>query len=119
MELMSNIHQPQEVLIKVMCSERLPESDEPLHVEDGYANYSKTLDVWRDCSYDEFDLRPDYWYEPVTRIVLTEEEYKELESERLAYKDFIEWWFKNKYDATENVGNFIETIRFIQDRLGY
>ena len=32
---------PQEILIKVMCSERLPRDDRYYHVEDDYSFYSK------------------------------------------------------------------------------
>lgn len=110
-------HPPQEVLIKVMCSERLPIQAARYLAQ---SEFSLRTRIFNGESFLNSQSVPVIaWYEPATRIVLTEEEYKELESERLAYKDFIEWWFKNKYDATENVGNFIETIRFIQDRLGY
>ena len=72
-------HQPQEVLIKVMCSERLPE-------ESGM--YRTNL---RDCAFfrDDMEFQNDYghklpveyWYEPATRIVLTVEEYEALKQE--------------------------------------
>ena len=116
-------HPPQEVLLKVMCSERLPDvKGYQLCDDDRVFQFYYFNDITKYWYTNPLQLSlvfPTTWYEPATRIVLTEEEYKEMESERLAFKDFIEWWFKNKYDATENVGNFIETIRFIQDRLGY
>ena len=72
-------HPPQEVLIKVMCSERLPE-------ESGM--YRTNL---RDCAFfrDDMEFQNDYghklpveyWYEPATRIVLTVEELQDLLSD--------------------------------------
>jgi len=116
-------HPPQEVLIKVMCSERLPDvkgyqlCDDTKMFQFYYFN-----DITRYWYTNPLQLDlvfPTVWYEPATRIVLTEEEYKEMESERLAFKDFIQWMFDHKYSQVENVDIPSETIRFIHNRLGY
>jgi len=109
-------HPPQEVLIKVMCSERLPSKEGKYIADLWLMNFYPDIDRWY---RDGEPYSPEYWYEPATRIVLTEEEYKEMESERLAFKDFIQWMFDHKYSQVENVDIPSETIRFIHNRLGY
>jgi hypothetical protein len=110
-------HPPQEVLIKVMCSERYPTSEGYYKTNIGEIYYS----VKYVSFINEFGskLNPSIWYEPATRIVLTEDGYKEMESERLAFKDFVQWMFTHKYSQVENVDIPSETIRFIHNRLGY
>ena len=118
-------HPPQEVLVKVMCRERLPDRNSwyvcvfksRLSAE-CFFDVDKRAFVYSDNAsrvYDDIIA----WYEPATRIVLTEEEYTELESERLAFKDFVQWMFDHKYSQVENVDIPSETIRFIHNRLGY
>jgi hypothetical protein len=72
-------HQPQQILIKVMCSERLPDVNKLHHVQDDYASYSEVDNRWSDVEYQT--VHPEYWYEPATRIVLTEEELQDMLSD--------------------------------------
>ena len=66
-------HQPKQILVQVKCSERMPETsgDYLTNIRETY--FSK--------EYNEFindyaaKLNPEYWYEPQTAIVLSEEEY--------------------------------------------
>jgi hypothetical protein len=69
-------HPPQEVLIKVMCSERYPKSEGYYKTNIGEIYYS----VKYVSFINEFGskLNPSHWYEPATRIVLTVEELQEL-----------------------------------------
>ena len=62
-------HPPQEVLLKVMCSERLPEDSVLTNMG---INWTNADGVW------PLFPNPTIWYEPATRIVLTEEEYMEM-----------------------------------------
>ena len=62
-------HQPQEVLVKVMCSKRLPEDSVLTNMG---INWTNADGVWA------LFPNPTIWYEPATRIVLTEEEYSAL-----------------------------------------
>ena len=72
-------HPPQEVLIKVMCSERLPESRGIYLVN--IDNKTTTSFVFFDGGHfktGSIRYAVTHWYEPATRIVLTEEEYMEM-----------------------------------------
>lgn len=64
--------EPKQILLKVMCSERLP--SETGH----YFTDSHLLPFYHDEGRWMFDLKPIYWYEPATRVVLTVEEYSNL-----------------------------------------
>ena len=76
-------HQPKQILVQVKCSERIPEAsgDYLTNIRETY--FSK--------EYNEFindyaaKLNPEYWYEPHTAIVLSEEEYRELEGKATRY----------------------------------
>jgi len=78
----NTIHQPQEILLKVMCSERLPSE----------AGYYKTNigEIYYSQKYVSFlnefgsKLNPTHWYEPTTRVVLTVEEWEEIKQEFIA-----------------------------------
>ena len=70
-------HQPQQVLLKVMCSERFPKKEGYYKTNIGEIYYSvKYVSFINGFSGNPY---PNHWYEPATRIVLTEEEYKEME----------------------------------------
>ena len=74
-------HPPQEVLIKVMCSERLPEESGRYAVrisENGViwqADFNAEDKTWK-SGFASLAYTVNYWYEPATRIVLTEEEWE-------------------------------------------
>lgn len=106
-------HPPQEVLLKVMCSECGGSGNGTYF--DQYAHMD--LPTGEPCKFCTNGLV--FSKEPATRVVLTVEEYTELESERLAFKDFVQWMFDHKYSQVENVDIPSETIRFIHNRLGY
>ena len=75
---MTTTHPPQEILLKVMCSERLPSE----------AGYYKTNigEIYYSQKYVSFlnefgsKLNPTHWYEPATRVVLTVEEWETLQN---------------------------------------
>ena len=71
-------HPPQEVLLKVMCSERLPEANVGV-VTGTTEDDVVSVNVIHDNRWKIHPRHPSHWYEPATRIVLTEEEYNELE----------------------------------------
>ena len=116
-------HPPQEILIKVPCSDRLPENTGYYHAvikeSEDCIYFNHITEYWYHSKYEIVRMFPSHWYEPATRVVLTVEEYKAMELERIAFKDFIEWMFKYKYSEVQNVDIPIETIRFIHNRLGY
>ena len=73
-------HPPQEILIKVMCSERLPSKVSQFYfveLERGekhhclFSTYRKFI-----TPYHYYDVIA--WYEPATRVVLTVEEWERL-----------------------------------------
>lgn len=69
-------HQPQEVLIKVMCSERLPIQAARYLAQ---SEFSLRTRIFNGESFLNSQSVPVIaWYEPATRIVLTEEEYMEM-----------------------------------------
>lgn len=80
---MTTTHQPQEILLKVMCSERLPSE----------AGYYKTNigEIYYSQKYVSFlnefgsKLNPTHWYEPATRVVLTVEEWEEINKKLFMY----------------------------------
>jgi hypothetical protein len=71
-------HPPQEVLIKVMCSEHFPKKEGYYKTNIGEIYYSEKYVSF----INEFGskLNPAIWYEPATRIVLTVEGYQEMEN---------------------------------------
>ena len=78
-------HQPQEVLIKVMCSERLPIQAARYLAQ---SEFSLRTRIFNGESFLNSQSVPVIaWYEPATRIVLTEEEYTELEYKAKLYDD--------------------------------
>ena len=68
--------EPQEILIKVMCSERLPSEEGYYKTNIGEIYYSQKYVSF----INEFGskLNPTHWYEPTTRVVLTVEEWERL-----------------------------------------
>ena len=66
-------HPPQEILIKVPCSDRLPSDKAYYHTNRGRLLFDI---LW----YSAFGIVRDitYWYEPATRVVLTVEEWERL-----------------------------------------
>ena len=66
-------HPPQEILIKVPCSDRLPSDKAYYHTNRGRLLFDI---LW----YSAFGIVRDitYWYEPATSVVLTVEEYESL-----------------------------------------
>lgn len=80
---MTTTHPPQEILLKVMCSERLPSE----------AGYYKTNigEIYYSQKYVSFlnefgsKLNPTHWYEPATRVVLTVEEWEEINKKLFMY----------------------------------
>ncbi len=76
-------HQSQEVLIKVMCSERLPEVKSMFYCVE-LKGGEKHICLF--SGHEKFILPYYYneviaWYEPATRIVLTVEELQDLLSD--------------------------------------
>lgn len=67
-------HPPQEILIKVPCSDRLPSDKAYYHTNRGRLLFDI---LW----YSAFGIVRDitYWYEPATRVVLTVEECEEIQ----------------------------------------
>ena len=78
-------HPPQEVLIKVMCSDRLPSKEGKYIADLWLMNFYPDIDRWY---RDGEPYSPEYWYEPATRIVLTVEEWFIIE-EKLRIADEI------------------------------
>ena len=72
-------HPPQEVLIKVMCSERLPSKAGSYIVKTNIRVHTDYFNGKR-FSYN-FHKEITHWYEPATRIVLTVEELQDLLSD--------------------------------------
>jgi len=71
-------HPPQEVLLKVMCSERLPEKS-GIYITKVNDRESLSFSFFNGvCFASGSGFRVTSWYEPATRIVLTEEEYMEM-----------------------------------------
>lgn len=85
-------HPPQEVLLKVMCSDKEPDNE--VLCEDGEGNQLfgwliKTFHGNFICESEEHGLDDVlYYYEPATRIVLTVEEWFIIE-EKLRIADEI------------------------------
>ena len=75
---MGQTHPPQQVLIKVMCSERLPSKEGKYIADLWLMNFYPDIDRWY---RDGEPYSPEYWYEPATRIVLTVEELQDLLSD--------------------------------------
>jgi len=73
---MTTTHQPQEILLKVMCSERLPSEEGRYLAQSEYSLRPRTFDG---VSFINAQSVPVIaWYEPATRVVLTVEEYERL-----------------------------------------
>jgi len=80
----NTIHQPQEILLKVMCSERLPSK------EGRYYTFTNTSPFGTNYfNGNRFETFPFIdviaWYEPATRIVLTVEEWEEISKKLFMY----------------------------------
>ena len=72
-------HQPQQVLLKVMCSERLPIQAARYLAQ---SEFSLRTRIFNGESFLNSQSVPVIaWYEPATRIVLTEEELQDLLSD--------------------------------------
>jgi len=68
--------EPQEILIKVMCSERLPEKEGWYFCNTNHTYFfNPETKYWRNSVSTN---QPTYWYEPATRVVLTVEEWERL-----------------------------------------
>ena len=90
-------HQPQEVLIKVMCSERLPSKEGKYIADLWLMNFYPDIDRWY---RDGEPYSPEYWYEPATRIVLTEEEYSGI-----CMKQYDEGYSDATKEARDEIAN--------------
>lgn len=86
-------HQPQQILIKVMCSERLPDVKGYQLCDDSrmfqFYYFNDITRYWYTNPLQFSLVFPTVWYEPATRIVLTVEEYMELEKKILDVKKEI------------------------------
>jgi hypothetical protein len=72
----NTIHPPQEILLKVMCSERLPSEEGRYLAQSEYSLRPRTFDG---VSFINAQSVPVIaWYEPTTRVVLTVEEWERL-----------------------------------------
>jgi hypothetical protein len=73
----NTIHQPQEILLKVMCSERLPSEEGRYYTFTNISLFG--INYFNGNRFETF-LFIDViaWYEPATRIVLTVEEWERL-----------------------------------------
>ena len=104
MELMSNIHPPQEVLLKVMCSERLPDvKGYQLCDDDRVFQFYYFNDITKYWYTNPLQLSlvfPTTWYEPATRIVLTEEEYSGI-----CMKQYDEGYSDATKEARDEIAN--------------
>ena len=91
-------HQPQEALLKVMCSEHFPKNEGYYKTNIGEIYYS----VKYVSFINEFGskLNPNHWYEPATRIVLTEEEYSGI-----CMKQYDEGYSDATKEARDEIAN--------------
>lgn len=75
-------HPPQEILIKVPCSDRLPENTGYYHAvikeSEDWIYFNHITEYWYHSKYEITHVFPSHWYEPATRVVLTVEEYESL-----------------------------------------
>lgn len=79
---MSNMtRQPEPILRRVKCSERLPSESDMYFTQVGYIFFDE-----RKNSFDK-PSAPEYWYEPLTAVVLTVEEYNELNEKARKYEE--------------------------------
>ena len=74
--------EPKQILIKVMCSERLPSEEGYYLTEKGTMLFSER----NGCFVDDISCWAGvtYWYEPATSVVLTVEEWEEIKQEFIA-----------------------------------
>jgi len=82
-------HPPQEILLKVMCSERLP-SEKGYHLcDDGrifqFYYFNDITKYWYVNPLQFSLVFPTHWYEPATRVVLTVEEWEEINKKLFMY----------------------------------
>lgn len=82
-------HPPQEVLLKVMCSERLPENTGYYHAvikeSEDWIYFNHITEYWYHSKYEITHVFPSHWYEPATRVVLTVEEWEEISKKLFMY----------------------------------
>jgi len=91
-------HQPQEVLIKVMCSERLPIQAARYLAQ---SEFSLRTRIFNGESFLNSQSVPVIaWYEPATRIVLTEEEYSGI-----CMKQYDEGYSDATKEARDEIAN--------------
>ena len=76
-------HPPQEILIKVPCSDRLPENTGYYHAvikeSEDCIYFNHITEYWYHSKYEITHVFPSHWYEPATRVVLTVEECEEIQ----------------------------------------
>ena len=91
-------HPPQEVLIKVMCSERLPIQAARYLAQ---SEFSLRTRIFNGESFLNSQSVPVIaWYEPATRIVLTEEEYSGI-----CMKQYDEGYSDATKEARDEIAN--------------
>jgi len=91
-------HQPQEVLIKVMCSDRLPIQAARYLAQ---SEFSLRTRIFNGESFLNSQSVPVIaWYEPATRIVLTEEEYSGI-----CMKQYDEGYSDATKEARDEIAN--------------
>ena len=78
---MSHAHPPQEILIKVMCSERLPSKANENYLTVSSRGF-ETARFFNGKRFETAHYEGDIiaWYEPATRVVLTVEEWETLQN---------------------------------------
>lgn len=93
-------HPPQEVLLKVMCSERLPEKS-GIYITKVNDRESLSFSFFNGvCFASGSGFRVTSWYEPATRIVLTEEEYSGI-----CMKQYDEGYSDATKEARDEIAN--------------
>jgi len=91
-------HPPQEVLLKVMCSERLPIQAARYLAQ---SEFSLRTRIFNGESFLNSQSVPVIaWYEPATRIVLTEEEYSGI-----CMKQYDEGYSDATKEARDEIAN--------------
>ena len=77
-------HQPQQILVRVDCKERLPKMAGyyqcVVKEQDDWIYFNHVTEYWYYSEYEIISAFPTHWYEPATRIVLTVEEMKTIQN---------------------------------------
>ena len=71
-------HPPQQILVRVKCTDRLPKEAEYYDTNIGKVYYSvKSVSFINEFGHK---LNPEYWYEPATAIVLSVEDWNTIQN---------------------------------------